>query len=73
MKHDSFSINEFKQLLSEYDGRKFVFNNEKFVILNEKLFYDDIPIPRRCMWYSMGTQFSKRIEAILNELPRNSN
>jgi len=73
MKHDSFTINEFKQLLSEYDGRKFVFNNEKFVILNEKLFYDDIPIPRRCMWYSMGTQFSKRIEVVLNELSRKSN
>ncbi len=73
MKHDTFTINEFKNILSQYNGCRFSFNNEKFVILNEKLFYDDIPIPRRCMWYSMGTQFSRRIEVILSELPRNSN
>jgi hypothetical protein len=72
MTHNTFSINEFKQVLSQYDGRRFIFNNERYVILNEKLFYDDV-MPRRCMWYSMGTQFSRRIEVILSELPRNSN
>lgn len=67
MTHDTFSINEFKQVLSQYDGRKFIFNNEKYIIIHEKLFYDDV-MPRRCMWYCLGTCFT---EGVKNELLRN--
>ena len=73
MKHDIYTINDFKLVLSKYNNKEFSFGDEKFIILNEKLFYNNIPMRHRCMWYSMGTNFTIRIEEILHELFGNTN
>ncbi len=67
MKHDSITINEFKQILDQHEGQNFTYKDVEYKINEGRLFYKS---GNRCFWYSWNLDFT---EGVKNELLRNSN